>query len=311
MSVTLATGCGMSSKTNSSGAPASAAQLTASQNSLSFGTVPTGGSKALSENISNAGGSALTVSQISANGAGFNVTGINPPVTLSPGQSASFRVLFAPQSVGTASGSLSIMSSAANGSVSIPLSASGAFPGQLSITPSSISFGNVTVGANQTLTATLTANNGPVTVESATISGPEFSITGAAFPLTIAAGSTASVNVRFTPQASGTASGALVISGAAANLPASTALSGTGMPAPQHVVTLTWNPSTSSNVIGYNLFRGVKSGGPYVQINSASGTSAFDNSVQGGHTYFYVVTADSGSLQSPYSNEVQAVIPFP
>jgi fibronectin type 3 domain-containing protein len=37
-----------------------------------------------------------------------------------------------------------------------------------------------------------------------------------------------------------------------------------------------------------------------------------DSSVQSGTTYFYVTTAvDSSGTESSYSNQVQAVVPFP
>jgi len=81
----------------------------------------------------------------------------------------------------------------------------------------------------------------------------------------------------------------------------------------QHSATLTWTASTSG-VAGYNVYRGVQSGGPYTRINSVleAPTNYVDNTVQPGCTYYYVVTAvDSNGLESAYSNEVVAVIPIP
>ncbi len=80
-----------------------------------------------------------------------------------------------------------------------------------------------------------------------------------------------------------------------------------------HIVDLSWNPSTSS-VIGYNVYRGTQSGGPYARISAspAAGTLYTDNSVQAGATYFYVVTAvDAGLQESAFSNESTAQIPAP
>ena len=80
----------------------------------------------------------------------------------------------------------------------------------------------------------------------------------------------------------------------------------------QHSVTLTWAASTST-VAGYRVYRGVRSGGPYTQMNSVLevGTNYVDNTVQSGQTYYYVVTAvDSNGLESVYSNQVVAVIPI-
>ncbi len=80
-----------------------------------------------------------------------------------------------------------------------------------------------------------------------------------------------------------------------------------------HSVTLTWNPSTSSNVAGYYVYRGSTSGGPYNKLSSLlSSDSYVDGSVQAGQSYFYVTTAaDSSGDESAYSNEVQATIPSP
>jgi fibronectin type 3 domain-containing protein len=75
---------------------------------------------------------------------------------------------------------------------------------------------------------------------------------------------------------------------------------------------LTWVDSTST-VVGYNVYRGIQSGGPYMRINSLleAPASYVDYTVQSGCTYYYVVTAvDSNGLESAYSNEVVAVIPI-
>lgn len=77
-----------------------------------------------------------------------------------------------------------------------------------------------------------------------------------------------------------------------------------------HTVSLTWQPSTSNNVVAYNVYRGTTSGN-YALLNSMnSSTSYTDTTVQGGQAYYYVVTAvDSSGAESPYSNVAHAVIP--
>ena len=67
-------------------------------------------------------------------------------------------------------------------------------------------------------------------------------------------------------------------------------------------------------VVGYNVYRGGTSGGPYNKINSAlDGSTAYtDSGVLAGQTYYYVTTAvDSTGAESVYSNQVTAVIPTP
>jgi HYDIN/CFA65/VesB-like, Ig-like domain/Abnormal spindle-like microcephaly-assoc'd, ASPM-SPD-2-Hydin len=295
-----------------SGTGVTPATLSANPNSLSFGSVATGSSQTLSETLTNSGGSALTISQITTNGMGFSFSGVNPPVTLNPGQNFTFNATLTPTATGSASGTISIISNASNPSLSLALSGSGVTTGVLAVSPASVTFGSVTVGKSVSQTGTLTASNAPVTVSSIWANSSEFTVSGISVPTTIAAGSTATFNVVFAPQASGTASASLGFVSNASNTPTLQTLSGTGVAPVQHSVALTWNPSTSSNVVGYNLYRGSVPGGPYTKLNSAldPGTSDTDTAVQSGQTYYYVVTAvDSSGTESLFSNQVQATIP--
>jgi hypothetical protein len=77
-------------------------------------------------------------------------------------------------------------------------------------------------------------------------------------------------------------------------------------------VALSWNPSSSSGVTGYNVFRAGVSGGYGTNpLNSApiSGTEYADASVAAGQTYFYIVTTVGSGASSAASNEVAATIP--
>ena len=79
-----------------------------------------------------------------------------------------------------------------------------------------------------------------------------------------------------------------------------------------HTVNLSWEASTSQNIVGYNVYRGPSASGPYTKINSAldPNTSYSDGTVQSGQTYYYVTTAlDSTGAESAYSNQSEAVIP--
>jgi hypothetical protein len=80
-----------------------------------------------------------------------------------------------------------------------------------------------------------------------------------------------------------------------------------------HQVTLNWTAS-SSTVSGYNVYRGTTTGGPYTIVNSSlvAGTNYVDTTVTSGTTYYYVTTAvNSSNEASSYSNEVQAIVPYP
>jgi len=78
-----------------------------------------------------------------------------------------------------------------------------------------------------------------------------------------------------------------------------------------HSASLTWNAG-ASNIIGYNVYRGTTSGGPYSQINSSllSATNYSDSTVDNGMTYYYVATeVNNEGEESGYSNQTTAVIP--
>ena len=287
--------------------------LSANPTSLNFGSVQIGNSKTLSETLTNTGGSSLTISQATASGAGFSITGINPPITLTAGQSFTFSAIFAPTATGSASGSISVVSNGSNPNLSISMSGTGTAAGTLSVNPTSLNFGNVQVGASSSQSATLNAAGASVTVSSVSISNAAFSLSGLSFPFTISAGNSANFTVTFTPTATGLASGTVTFTSNASNSPTVQSVSGTGTAPPQHSVDLTWDPS-GSVVVGYNVYRGTTSGGPYTKINSVlDGSTAYtDDTVQGGQTYYYVTTAvDSTGGESIYSNEAQAIVPSP
>src|SRR5208337_1392522 len=164
-----------------------------------------------------------------------------------------------------------------------------------------IDFGNVPVGSSEPQTGTLSAVGSAVTLSSGAISSSAFTLSGLSLPMTIPANESVSFTVTFTPQNSGFASATLTFVSDASNSPTVESLTGTGTS--QHVVDLSWTASTSKDVVGYNIYRGNTSGGPYTKINSGldANTNYTDNSVQSGQTYYYVTTAvDSQGTESSY-----------
>src|SRR5437899_1532199 len=102
--------------------------LTASPTSLSVGNV-TAGSKSAPQTVTltNSGNSSVSISQINVSASGFTARGLTAPLTLAAGQTASFSVVFASTTAGTATGNVSLVSNATN-SPTIALSASGVQP---------------------------------------------------------------------------------------------------------------------------------------------------------------------------------------
>jgi len=265
----------------------------------------------LSEAVTNTGGSNVTVAQATAAGTGFSISGLNLPLTLAAGQSVTFSATFTPLSGGSAAGSVSVSSDALNATLMIALAGTGTAQGQLTVTPTGADFGSVTVGTSKSQTGTLTASVSSVAVSSASLTSSEFSISGITLPLTIAAGKSVPFTLTFIPQTSGSASATGSFTSNASNV-AAESLTGTGTAPPQHSVDLTWNEA--STVVGYNVYRGNQSSGPYTKVNSMlyASTTYTDSSIQAGQTYYYVTTAvDSSGAESGYSSEVRALVPSP
>ena len=296
-----------------SGTGVTGGTLTANPTSLAFGSVQVAANSAsLSETLTNSGGSTITISQANLTGAVFSVSGLTLPLTLTASQSVTFTATFAPTSAGAASGNLSVVSNASNSPLNIALSGTGTSAGQLAVSPTSLSFGNVVVGSSASLNGSLNASGASVTVTSASLTNGEFVLSGISLPATIPAGQSATFTVTFTPGASGGASASLSFSSNAANSPAVQSMTGTGTAPAPHTVDLTWN--ASANAVGYNVYRSTVSGGPYSMINtSLDATTAYtDTTVSSGQTYYYVATTvDGSSNESGYSNQAQAVIPNP
>ena len=193
---------------------------------------------------------------------------------------------------------------------------SGSSPtGQLAASPATLNFGNVTLGSNSSLTGTLTASGADVAVSSAAWNGAGYSVTGITFPTTVSAGSNVTYTVTFAPQAAGSSPGSISFTSNASNSPATQSFTGDGTQvAPSaHSVALSWTASTS-NVVGYNVYRGTQSGGPYAKLTSSPqpGTAYTDSSVASGATYYYVATSvDANSSESSYSNQAVAQVPNP
>lgn len=285
--------------------------LTPTQASINFGNVQVGHNKSVSETVTNTGGSDVNISQATVTGTGFSVSGINPPLTLTAGQSITFSVVFTPPAAGSDTGNLAIKSDASNPTLNIPLSGTGTPAAQLAVNPTSLNFGNVVVGQSSQQPAQLVASGATVTVSSVNVSNPQFTVSGLSFPVVIPAGQSAQFTVTFTPQSTGAKSGTVSFTSDAANSPTVLSVSGTGTQGAQHSVLLSWTASISPNITGYNVYRGTTPGGPYSKISSLDpNTNYTDSTVANSTTYYYVTTAvDSNSEESVHSNEAQAVIP--
>jgi hypothetical protein len=182
----------------------------------------------------------------------------------------------------------------------------------LSVSSPSLSFGNVQVGTATSELLSLT-NNGTANLDisAVSVSGSGYSVSGGS-NVTLTPAQSVTVSVNFGPTSAGYAGGTLSVASNATNPVVQVSISGTGITAQAqtHSVTLSWTPSTSQ-VTGYNVYRGTVSGGPYTKLNAAvdPNPTYTDAGLTSG-SYFYVVTSvDQNGVESGYSNEVAVVIP--
>ncbi len=285
--------------------------LSQSPTNINFGTVQDGGSATQQFTLTNTGNSAVKITKFNLRGPEFSLSGPQLPYTLSAGDSVSVSVTFAPTKQGSANGGALIVSNATNSPIAVDLSGTGALSLQLGAAPTSIGFGDVNVGSNSSVPVVMTnTGSGSITVSQVTLTGAGFSFSGLTLPVTLASGQNATLDAVFAPASGGSVTGSMSVISNATNSPAVVSLSGTG--ANSYSVSLSWDPSGSNDVAGYNVYRGSGSGGPYTEINSllVAGTTYTDTTVQDGQTYYYVTTAvDSEGHESVYSNQVQASVP--
>ena len=206
--------------------------LALSSSSLSFGSVTvTNSSPVQSVTVSNNSTGTIIVNSITVSGP-FTSAGDTVPTTLNPGESVTVNVVFKPSASGVASGSLTVNSTAQNSPSVVALTGTGVSTpalGNLTISPSSLSFGTEPVSSSSPAQSILVSNNGTgsITVSSVGVSGP-FAVTGGTSPVTLNAGQSLMLNTTFAPNAAGAASGSVTINSTAGSSPATVTLAGTG-----------------------------------------------------------------------------------
>jgi hypothetical protein len=281
--------------------------------SVNFGNVTVGTTDTQTVRLANTGTADLTITKISASGTGFSASGLSIPQMIAAGQSTTFTASFKPTGTGAQSGGISISSNAGSSPLSIPLMGSGVTTNtKLSASTTSLNFGTVAVGtANSQNVQLKNTGNTNVAISSVTTAGTGFAASGGV-NVTLTPNQSVEVAVHFDPKAPGGVAGTLTVSSNAPTV--HVALAGQGAaPGVAHSVSLSWEPSISA-VVGYNVYRGSVSGGPYTRLNPSADslTSFTDHSVLSGQKYYYVVTAiEALGIESSFSNQVSVAIPSP
>jgi hypothetical protein len=192
----------------------------------------------------------------------------------------------------------------------------------LNVNKTSLAFGDVPVNSAATQSVTVASiGSVAITVSAATLTGTGFTISGITFPVTLAPGQTATLNLQFDPSVPGTATGQLTMTcDSVTNSTTVIALSGTGTAttntggATTYQVDLNWSAPDSSidPVVGYNIYRSSGSGSAYDRLNSSdvTNTDYVDSTVQNGQTYDYIVkSVDPSGVESLPSAMVSLAVP--
>lgn len=229
---------GSGSGTGSTGA-SNSGSLVISTQEVSFGNVTVGQTANASLSVSNAGSAPAEITQVQLNGAGFALAGQSSvPIEIAGGASYSLNLSFHPSAAGAETGALTLSTNTSAGTATVALSGTGEAAGSsptpgLSLSTGNLSFGTVAVGQSATpQTITLTSSGtAALTINAASVSGPEFSLRSGGLPMTLQPGQTAVLTVIFHPTAAGAAAGALTLSTNTSAGRATVALSGTGLAA--------------------------------------------------------------------------------
>ena len=210
---------------------------------LTFPNVSVGQLATQVATLTNTGSKSVSITQLSVSSNEFTATGIATPLTLGPGQSTQFKVSFKSSTAGTISGTLSAMTSRGGGSTKVKLNGNaGKTSSQLSLSTTSLTYGNVLVHGSSTQAVTLkNSGSSDVNISQLSVSGAGFSVSGVAVPFTLPAGQSAALQATFAPAAAGAATGSVTIASDAQTTSSSVALSGTGVNA---TYTMVLNPTS-------------------------------------------------------------------
>jgi hypothetical protein len=213
---------------------AGATELSCSPIRLRFGNVVIGQTETLLVVATNNGKSKVTISGVSASDSKFKVSHLALPQVLAAGESFAVSVNFAPTARGWVGGAITLVSNASNRILTLTVAGAGVTREAVTVSPESVSFGSVNVGASSELPTVLTnTSRSKVTLGGLQTEGSGFSVSGAKFPLTLAPGQKLKLDVTFKPQAVGPNGGSSLISGLWLNIP----FTGIGVNKPELVVT--------------------------------------------------------------------------
>jgi hypothetical protein len=222
--------------------------------------------------LKNSGTGALTISSIVAVG-NFSETN-NCPASLAAGLTCTISVSFTPSVTGKVLGEVTVTDNAPGTTQEIGLSGNGVTP--LNFSPTSLSFGTVTVGTTTAAKIVTVIKNSTtsLTMSRAASGGYAIAATGTTCVASLAAKAKCNLAVTFTPHYNGVINGAVTLTYNAGFSPVEVPLSGSGTGGA--VAPLTFTPTSLSFA---SRLTGTSSAAKVVTVTNSSAGSVTINSI--------------------------------
>jgi hypothetical protein len=226
----MISGCaGLATTSNASPTPQETVQISPSD--ITFSNVAAGQKVMQTAMLTNTSEDSITIIQMASSSPQFATSGIRTPLTIGPGQSAKFQVIYTGTTTGSTSGTLSAMTSRGGSSTKVKLRGQSAkAASKLTLSAAALNFGNVLVNGSSTQAVSLSnAGSSDIQITQLGVTGGGYSLSGAAAPVTLPAGQSMALQAKFAPTAPGSSTGAITVTSDAQTSNSTVALSGTAV----------------------------------------------------------------------------------
>jgi hypothetical protein len=205
--------------------------------------------------VSNTGTGTLNLTQIALSGPNFSdFSQSNNCGQVAANSSCQVTVGFTPGGPGTRTGTISLQDNASGSPQTVSLTGTGASGPLVSLSPASLSFGLVAVGASGTPQTVTLTNNGdaPLIYPDVQFTTNSYTQTNSC-PNSLAAGSSCSISATFAPTGTGSQNAQLMVYYSGYGNPQAINVSGTGGLAPGSGYSATISGTVSGNGFAHNL----------------------------------------------------------
>src|SRR5207253_1674494 len=252
--------------------------VTLSPSSLSFPSQLVNTTSAVQTvTLTNTGTAALSVTSIVASGDFMQTNTCGTSVAA--GANCAISVTFTPTATGTRTGAITITDNAAGSPQSVNLTGTGAAPG-VSLSPSSLTFGNQNLNTTSVAQSVTLNNTGNVALSvTSIVASGDFMQTNTC-GTSVAAGANCTISVTFTPTATGIRTGAVTITDNIAGSPQTNSC-GTSVAAGANCTTsVTFTPTATGAQSGTITITDNAAGSPHIVSMSGTGSATLTYSIR-------------------------------